>query len=204
MKVLMKAFVITMSILFYCNFAISAPLPSDQHYCLGEPNVNSYSDVVVCFNLDTTTKWSFGFTTWSIHGLAWNAGGGFLSFSGAINTGIDQNGIPSYFIHFVSTLNQQTQKDDKSVVPYYLILDDIVIEQSKLGIIVSSFDRFNPDYVVGVSFRQLIMMNASLVPGECTLSPWKCWDVETGLDPVKVVRYAENDLPFLPPQFGTY
>jgi len=202
MKVLIKVFGVTMLLLFYCNFAISAPRQTDTHYCFGEPNVNEYSDVVVCFNLDTTTKWAFGTTTWGIHGLAWNSIGGVISFTGSINTGTDENGVPSYFIYFVSTLNQHSQ-ELPDVVPYYLIASNMVIEKSRIDIIAPSYDRFHPSYVIGVSYREDIMMNAHLVQGECTLSPWKCWDTMTGYNPKKVVRYAENDLPFLPPQFGT-
>ena len=197
MKVFIKAFMVAMSLLFYCNFAIAKPMPYDIHYCFGEPNQNEYADVVVCFNLETTTKWAFGTTSWGMSGMAFNRVGGVLSFTGSVNNGKDENGVPSYFIHFISTLNQHIQ-EEPDVVPFYIIASNMVIEASRMTDKAPSNDRFNPYYVIGVSYRQNIMMNAHLVEGQCEVSPWLCWDVQTSNTPKKVVRYDERDLPFLP------
>jgi len=196
MKIILLALALALA-LFLVSVANSAPLTKDAHYCFGEPSLEQYSDVIICLNLDTSTTWAFNTISWSISGLGWNRIGGVAALSGAINTGKDENYIPSYFIHFITSLNQHIQEVPE-VVPYYLIIGNMVINQSKLGVIAPSNDRFNPNYVIGVSYRQDIMLNANLVTGECTLRPYLCWDTMTGFDPKKVVRYSENDLPFLP------
>lgn len=49
-------------ILLFC-FSLTAfaqPIESDSHFCIAEPSQLDYSDIIVCFNLDTHSHWNFG------------------------------------------------------------------------------------------------------------------------------------------------
>lgn len=181
-----------------CTYA--APQSTDNHYCIAESDKDKYSDVIICFNLDTHSHFAFGMDTWSISGAGWNRVGGFAPISGSIATGVDQNGIPSYFVSWTANLNQTAQIDPHGVA-FYIVAGNYVVEQSKLGIITSSTDRFNPLGSVGVSYREDIMVNASLFGDHCS-QPWLCWDIHDGKTPHSVWRLDENDLPFFPPTNG--
>lgn len=136
--------------------------------------------------------------SWSIHGIAWNRHEGFVEIVGAIQSGNNSNGVPSYFTSYWATSSQAAQIDTHGI-GFYLVMGKFVIEQDKLNIISSSTERFSPANVVGYSKRQDIMVNADYFGGECSISPWKCWDTNDGFKNVPIIRMHEEDLSFLPP-----
>lgn len=178
--------------------ALSASMANaDSQICLNEYSTTDYDDIIVCFTVGAPTTWAFGVTTYPVtQGVGWNRHGGFAPLSGSIMTGNDQNGVPSYFFSWTANLNQEAQKNPNGV-GFYIVAGNYVIKQSEFGNITPNSQLGNPSYAIGVSYREDIMVNASLF-SNCTTQPWTCWDVQTGFNPPLIYQIDPNNVPFNP------
>jgi hypothetical protein len=196
---------------FLFLLCVSSCADSSQ-YCFGEPNKNEYADVVVCVTLGQQNHYEVSANgvidktdQWPISGFAWNRIGGFVPLSGSVITGVDQDGIPSYFISYDANLVQKAQHTPEYGIAMYAIKGNMILTKSRLGVMSpSDSNRFNPEWIIGVSYREDIMINASLFGLPCQDKPWLCWDLQDGRTPKPVVRYSLDNLPFLKPQTGGY
>ena len=187
------------------TLASMAACSDPSQYCFGEPSANAYNDVVVCFALSDHNTFNFdGTETWQISGFGWNRVGGFAPITGAVMTGIDQDGTPAFFISYSANLVQKAQHDPHGVAMYD-VKGAMIIPQRTLAMVApGDARRFDPSYVMGASYREDIMVNASLFGMPCAATPWTCWDLQDGKTPIPVVRYALDGLPFTKPQTGGY
>jgi hypothetical protein len=161
--------------------------------------------VINGFNLSTIDGKITPTYQWPISGFAWNRIGGFVPLTGSIITGVDQDGTPSYFISYDANLVQKAQKTPEFGVAMYAVKGNMILQKNRLGIIApGDANRFNPEWRIGVSYREDIMVNASLFGLPCQDKPWLCWDLQDGRSPKPVVRYDPNQLPFLKPTTGGY
>jgi hypothetical protein len=197
---------------FLLLLCVSSCAQSKQ-YCFGEPNKNEYADVVMCINLGTQNHFELTDTNgktditeqWPLSGFAWNRIGGFVPLSGSVITGFDQDGTPSYFISYDANLVQKAQKTPEFGIAMYAVKGNMILKKDRIGVIApGDISRYNPEWVIGVSYREDIMVNASLFGLPCQDKPWLCWDLQDGKTPKPVVRYALDNLPFLKPQAGGY
>ena len=182
-------------------------------YCLGEPNTNAYSDTVLCFDVGEYRHYDLksidgevdSVDCWALTGLIWNRQGGFAAVTGTAITGVDQDGTDAYFISYDANLVQKAQHTPQYGIAIYAVLGNIIIPKDKLPIIApGDMGRYKLEWGIGVSYREDIMVNASLFgpPGED--KPWLDWDLQDGQHPKSVVRYAPDALPFLKPLVGGY